>query len=357
MGTVTGRRGRPRKDLTPLDREKMQLTDDIVNKLKYNAKLTDEQIFILKQTLDDTFKSYDLEKQEGADERSIQDINNEAMKDFLQSKRAESKSKTTIYNYGNELSKLFLVINKDYRQITAQDIREYMDYRREHDEVKPITIQNIRMYLMSFYKWAVIDERILRNPMDKIGTIKREQKVIETFTDEEVEMLRCACKNERDLAIIDVLSSSGMRVSELTGLNRKDINFETGEVKVFGKGSKERICFLTGRAKIHLKWYLESRVDDNEALFVTSKKPYTRITKNGVEYALKELGKASGLAVSERVFPHKFRATLATNMINKGADIADIQHILGHQSCDTTLQCYAKMEKDTIKKAHRTYIN
>lgn len=356
MARTAIRRGRPKKDITPLDREKMQLTDDIINKLRYNAKLTDEQIFLLKQTLDDTFKSYDLEKQEGGDDRSIQDINNEAMRDFLQSKRAESKSKTTIYNYGNELSKLFLIINKDYRQITAQDIREYMDYRREHDGVKPITIQNIRMYLMSFYKWAVIDERIMRNPMDKIGTIKREQKVIETFTDEEVEMLRCACKNERDLAIIDLLSSSGMRVSELTGLNKRDVNFETGEVKVYGKGAKERICFLTGRAKIHLKWYLESRVDDNEALFVTSKKPYTRITKNGVEYALKELGKSSGLSVTERVFPHKFRATLATNMLNKGADIADIQRILGHQSCDTTLQCYAKMEKDTIKKAHNTYI-
>ena len=351
-----GRRGRPRKDLTPMDKAKMQLTDDIVNKLKYNAELSDEQIFLLKQTLDDTFKSYDFEKLEDCSDMSIQDINNEAMQLFLQSKRAESKSKTTIYNYGNELSKLFLVINKDYRQITAQDIREYMDYRREHDKVKPITIQNIRMYLMSFYKWAVIEEKILRNPMDKIGTIKREQKVIDTFSDEEVEMLRCACKNERDLAIIDILSSTGMRVSEMTGLNKRDVNFDTGEVKVFGKGSKERICFLTGRAKIHLKWYLESRVDNNEALFVTAKKPYTRITKNGVEYVLKELGKASGLSVSERVFPHKFRATLATNMLNKGADIADIQHILGHQSCDTTLQCYAKMEKDTIKKAHKTYV-
>ena len=357
MATIGGRRGRPRKDLTPLDKAKMQLTYDIVNKLKYNAKLSDEQIFLLKQTLDDTFKSYDLEKLEDAEDRSIQDINNEAMQQFLQSKRAESKSKNTIYNYGNELSKLFTIINKDYRQITAQDIREYMDYRREHDKVRPITIQNIRMYLMSFYKWAVIEEKIMRNPMDKIGTIKRETKVIDTFTDEEVEMLRCACKNERDLAIIDMLSSTGMRVSELTGLNRKNVNFETGEVKVYGKGGKERICYLTGRAKIHLKWYLESRVDTNEALFVTSKKPYSRITKNDVEYALKELGKASGLSVSERVFPHKFRATLATNMLNKGADIADIQRILGHQSCDTTLQCYAKMEKDTIKKAHKTYVN
>ena len=273
------RRGRPRKNLTPIDKEKMQLTDDIVNQLKYNSELSDEQIFLLKKTLDDTFKSYDLEKQVDSKEKSIKDINQQALDDFLKSKKAESKSKTTIYNYGNELSKLFTIINKDYRLLTAQDIREYMDYRKEHDKVAPVTIQNIRMYLMSFYKWAFIEERVSRNPMDKIGTIKTEKKVIETFTDEEIEMLRCACKNERDLAIVDLLSSSGMRVSELTGLDKKDVNFETGEIKVFGKGSKERICFMTGRCKVHLKWYLESRTDDNPALFVTAKKPYSRITK------------------------------------------------------------------------------
>lgn len=350
------RRGRPRKNLTPIDKEKMQLTDDIVNQLKYNSELSDEQIFLLKKTLDDTFKSYDLEKQVDIEEKSIKDINQQALDDFFKSKKAESKSKTTIYNYGNELSKLFTIINKDYCLLTAQDIREYMDYRKEHDKVAPVTIQNIRMYLMSFYKWAFIEERVSRNPMDKIGTIKTEKKVIETFTDEEIEMLRCACKNERDLAIVDLLSSSGMRVSELTGLDKKDVNFETGEIKVFGKGSKERICFMSGRCKVHLKWYLESRTDDNPALFVTAKKPYSRITKNGVEYALKELGRISGVDIHGRVHPHKFRATLATNMLNKGADIADIQHILGHQDCSTTLQCYADMKTDTIKRAHNKYI-
>ena len=126
-----------------------------------------------------------------------------------------------------------------------------------------------------------------------------------------------------------MLSSSGMRVSELTGLNKSDVNFETGEVKVFGKGSKERICFLTGRAKIHLKWYLDSRVDDNPALFVTAKKPYTRLSKNGVEYAIKELGHISGIDVNGRCHPHKFRSTLASNMLNKGADVAMVQSLLG----------------------------
>lgn len=353
------RRGRPKKSLTPIDLEKNELTDSIISQVKYNCKLTDEQIYYLQRTLDDTLKGYDLEKirSDSEDEKSIKDINAEAIRDFLASKKAEAKSKTTIYNYGNELGKLFLIINKDYRDITAQDIREYMDYRREHDGVKPITIQNIRLYLMSFYKWAVIDERILRNPMDKIGTVKVEKKVIETFSDEEVERLRCACKNERDLAIVDMLSSSGMRVSELTGLNKTDVNFETGEVKVYGKGAKERICFLTGRAKIHLKWYLDSRTDSNPALFVTAKKPYSRLSKNGVEYAIKELGHQSGIDVNGRCHPHKFRSTLASNMLNKGCDVALVQSVLGHNSPETTMQVYANVETDTIRRAHHTYIS
>jgi site-specific recombinase XerD len=192
--------------------------------------------------------------------------------------------------------------------------------------------------------------------MDKIGTVKIEKKMIETFTDEEIERLRCACKSERDLAIVDMLSSSGMRVSELTNLNINNVNFETGEVKVYGKGKKERICFLTGRAKIHLKWYLESRTDNNPALYVTIKKPYNRISKNGVEYIIKELGKASGISnLGKRVHPHAFRSTLATNMLNKGADIALVQGVLGHSSPETTLQVYSKMETSTLKRAHDTY--
>lgn len=352
------RRGRPKKTLTPIDVQKNELTDAIVDQVRYNCKLTDEQIFYLQRTLEDTLRGYDLEKVRKDDEGlSIKDINAQAIEDFLNSKKAEGKSKTTIYNYGNEIGKLFMVINKDYRDITAQDIRDYMEYRREHDGVKATTIQNIRLYLMSFYKWALIDERILRNPMDKIGPVKVAQKVIETFTDEEVEKLRCACKNERDLAIVDMLSSSGMRVSELTGLNRKDVNFETGEVKVFGKGAKERICFITGRAKIHLKWYLDSRTDDNPALFVTAKKPYSRLSKNGVEYAIKELGRTSGVDINGRCHPHKFRATLATNMLNKGASADQVKEILGHQNVDTTLQCYARIDTNTVKNAHHTYVS
>lgn len=349
--------GRPRKDLSPIDREKMQLSDDILDIVKYNAKLSDEQCKVLKSTLEETFKNYILEKRVVDDEgKTIKDINHEAIEEFLNSKRSEAKSKTTIYNYGNELAKLFVILDKDYRLITAEDIQEYMNYRREHDGVKPITIQNIRLYLMSFYKWAFINEKISRNPMDKIGTVKVEKKVIETFTDEEVERLRCACSNERDLAIVDLLSSSGMRVSELVGLNKSDVNFETGEVKVYGKGAKERICYLTGRAKIHLKWYLDARTDNNPALFVTVKYPYNRIHKNGVEFVIKELGRKSGVDVRTKCNPHKFRKTLATNMLNKGADLSIVQGCLGHSSPETTMQVYSHMNSDTLRQAHHKYV-
>lgn len=341
--------GRPRKDLTPIEKEKMELSDDILNIVKYNAKLDDSQTDILKKALEEAFSKYKLEKKHTDDEgKTVKDINHEALEEFLSSKKSEAKSQKTIYNYGNELGKLFVIINKDYRDITAEDIQEYLNYRRDHDHVKPITIQNVRLYLMSFYKWAFINEKINRNPMDKIGSVKVEKKVIETFTDEEVERLRCACKNERDLAIVDMLSSSGMRVSELVGLNIRDVNFETGEVKVYGKGSKERICYLTGRAKIHLKWYLESRVDDNPALFVTTKYPYNRIHKNGVEYVIRELGKLSGVDTRTKCHPHKFRSTLATNILNKGGDAAQVQAILGYYM-PLMLICYILFDQHELE--------
>ena len=351
------RQGRPRKEWTDKDIEKMEITDDVISQLKYNAGLSPEQVETLKKTLDDTLKQYNLEKEVVKDEdKSIKDINAEALEDFLNSKRVESKSKCTIYNYGNEISKMFIILNKDYREITSDDIRKYMNYRKEHDGLANVTIHNIRMYLMSFYKWCTIEERVRRNPMDKIGVVKTEKKVIETLSDEEAEIIRCACQNERDLAIIDLLSGSGMRVSELSGLNIRDVNFETGEIKVFGKGSKERICFLTGKAKVHLKWYLEQRTDDNEALFVTAKHPYNRLGKNGVEFILKSIAKRSRIPRT-RLYPHKYRSTLATNMINKGADASQVQNILGHQSVDTTLKCYARVDTNTVKQAHHTYVS
>ena len=229
-----------------------------------------------------------------------------------------------------------------------------MAWRKSTKDLTSVSVANIRMYLMSFFKWCFKEEYINKNPMDKIGVIKTETHVIEILTDEEQEIIRCACTCERDLAIIDLLSGSGMRVSELCGLNRQDVNFDTGEVIVFGKGAKERVCFLTGKAKVHLKWYLESRTDDNEALFVTNRKPYNRITKNGIEYILKNIAKTSRIPKT-RLYPHKYRSTLATNMINKGAPAEHVQGILGHSNVNTTLKSYCKIDKESYKRTHKQF--
>lgn len=335
--------------------EKSKISRDIIEQLSFNGSLSDEQLEALKQTLDSTLSQYSVEKDED-EESKVRDMNMEVLDEFLASKRIESKSETTIYNYGNEIAKMFQILSKPYYDITSPDIRRYMDYRKQHDRLKSVSIQNIRMYLMSFFKWLMVEEKIVKNPMDKISPVKVEQHIIETLSDEEAEMIRCACNNERDLAIIDLLSGSGMRVSELTGLNKSDVNFDTNEIKVFGKGAKERTCFMTGRAKVHLRWYLEQRTDNNEALFVTAKKPYSRLSKNGVEFILKTIAKNSKVPRT-RLYPHKYRSTLATNMINKGASADKVQKILGHASPDTTLKCYARMDKETIKAAHHAYVS
>ena len=345
--------GRPKKD--PSENNKNKISQDIINQLVYDGNLSQEQIEALKQTLDNTLSQYEVSKDTNI-ENEVKDTNMKILEEFIASKRIEAKSETTLYNYGNEISKMFQLLNKDYREITSADIRRYMDYRKQHDGLKSVSVQNIRMYLMSFFKWLMLEDKITKNPMDKIGVIKVEQHVIETLSDEEAEIIRCACNSERDLAIIDILSGSGMRVSELTGLNRSDVNFDTNEIKVFGKGAKERVCFMTGRAKVHLKWYLEQRCDNNEALFVTAKKPYTRLTKNGVEFILKNIAKNSKIPRT-RLYPHKYRSTLATNMSNKGAPVERIQAILGHRSSDTTLRCYIKQDKNAIKSAHHTYVS
>lgn len=350
------RKGRPKKTSTPDDIFKHNIADDILDSL-HMTSLTAEQIKALRNALDDTFRSYKIEKKQEIqdDERSIIDINTEALEEFLQSKRVTGKSANTIYNYGNEISKMFRIINKDYRFITSQDIRDFMDFRRDHDKVSMTTVANIRMYLLSFFKWAEIEEKLSgKNPMNKIGVVKKEKKVIDTLTDEESEMIRCACDNERDLAIVDMLAGSGMRVSELTHLNRTDVNFNTGEIKVYGKGNKERICYLTGRAKVHLKWYLESRTDNKEALFVSAKKPYTRLSKTGIEHILKQVAKKTGID-RLRLYPHKYRSTLATNMINKGADISTISQILGHANIDVTASHYAAISNNTLHQEHKKY--
>ena len=346
--------GRPKNGLTEEQKEKERLTDEILSRLEFDNGLSKESVRELRETIDKTLNHYTFERDNS--QKTVTELNMDILEEFLAAKRIESKSQVTLYNYGNEISRMFMNINKIYTEISTDDIRSYMDYRKVHDGLSSTSIANIRMYLRSFFSWLKNEEKIEKNPMLRIAPVKTEKKVIDTLSDEEVEIIRCACTNERDLAIVDMLSGSGMRVSELCRLNQDDVDFENCRVRVFGKGSKERVCFLTGRAKIHLKWYLAERTDDNPALFVTTKKPYSRITKNGVEYLLKEIAKRSGIP-KLRLYPHKFRSTLATEMINKGADIAIVQKTLGHSNPSVTATTYANIEDSTLQMSHHKFVS
>lgn len=330
-----------------------QVTDQIIRSIDYQG-LSSDQIKLIQNTIQNTLQGYDIKPD--PEQYTVLDKNMEVLEEFLSAKRIENKAASTLYNYGKEMTKLFQFLNKPFDQITSEDIRKYMDFRKVHDNVSDCTLHNIRMYFLAFFKYCSQEEKIKKNPMDKIGVVKINKKVVEFLTDEELEMIRCACTCERDLAIVDVLSGSGMRVSELTGLNRSDVDLERGEMKVFGKGGKERICYLTGRAKVHLKWYLESRTDDNPALFVATKKPYGRLTRHSIEYILKNISMNSAIP-EVKLNPHKFRKTLATQMVNKGADITYVQQLLGHSSSDTTISCYTNFSNDTVKSAHHKYVN
>ena len=211
---------------------------------------------------------------------------------------------------------------------------------------------NIRRILSSFFSWLEDEDCILKSPVRRIHKVKSASIIKETYTDEALEKMRDSCTNLRDLALIDMLASTGMRIGELVLLNRNDINFEERECVVFGKGSKERMVYFDARTKIHLQNYLNCRTDDNKALFVTLKSPFERITIGGIETRLREMGKKLDIS---RVHPHKFRRTMATMAIDKGMPIEQLQRLLGHQKIDTTLQ-YAMVKQSNVKIAHRKFI-
>ena len=271
---------------------------------------------------------------------------------FINAKRIEGCSEKTLKYYQSTIIKMLSVSDKHITHITTDDLREYLsDYQNTNDCSKS-NIDNIRRILSSFFSWLEDEDYILKSPVRRIHKIKSAKTVKETYTDETLECMRDNCDNLRDLAIIDMLASTGMRVGELVGLNRADVDFENRECIVFGKGSKERPVYFDARTKIHLKNYLESRNDDNPALFVSLLKPYDRLKISGLEIRLRELGRKLGIT---KVHPHKFRRTLATRAIDKGMPIEQVQKLLGHSKIDTTMQ-YAMVDQNNVKLSHRKYI-
>lgn len=274
------------------------------------------------------------------------------LKDFLLAKKLEGCSNTTIKYYYDILFRFIMSINKDIHELTTTDVRSYLNLYNETHNIKNGSLDNMRRIFSSFFEWLLQEDYISRNPVKKIKRIKVDKVIRKPFTDEEIELLRDACNNIRDLTIIDLLNSSGIRVSELCGLNRDDINLVKREGVVFGKGSKERIIYFDAKTKIHLRDYLSRRIDDSPALFVSNRYPYKRLQKSGVEILLKDIGVRGGV---QGVHPHRFRRTLATNLINRGVPIEQVQQILGHSKIDTTL-IYAIVNQNNVKLNHERFI-
>ena len=271
---------------------------------------------------------------------------------FLSAKRIEGCSEKTLKYYNATIQAMLTRVGKGVRHIVTDDVRSYLTEYQEKNQSSKVTIDNIRRILSSFFSWLEDEDYILKSPVRRIHKVKTGTNIKETYTDEALELMRDSCTELRDLAIIDMLASTGMRVGEMVLLNRADINFNERECVVFGKGDKERIVYFDARTKIHLQNYLNSRRDENPALFVSLQKPHKRLQISGIEVRLREYGKRLGLS---KVHPHKFRRTLATMAIDKGMPIEQLQQLLGHRRIDTTLQ-YAMVKQSNVKIAHRKYI-
>ena len=271
---------------------------------------------------------------------------------FLAAKRIEGCSEKSLKYYEATILAMLNELQKDVKHIVTDDIRTYLTDYQARKQSSRVTIDNIRRILSSFFTWLEDEDYILKSPVRRIHKVKTGTNIKETYSDETLELMRDNCTELRDLAMIDLLASTGMRVGEMVLLNREDINFNERECVVFGKGDKERIVYFDARTKIHLQNYLNSRTDDNSALFVSLNNPHRRLQISGVEVRLRQHGKRLGL---NKVHPHKFRRTLATMAIDKGMPIEQLQQLLGHRRIDTTLQ-YAMVKQSNVKIAHRKYI-
>ena len=321
-------------------------------KNKMNKTLEETQIVELENVLKETLKNFEIIKKEK--NLSIKDSkkNQDLLEYYISAKRVEGCSERTISYYKTTISKMLEQVNLKIESISTDDLRKYLaDYKDNHI-VSKTTLDNIRRILSSFFSWLEDEDYILKNPVKRIKKIKTKKVVKEVISDENFEILRDTCSNVRDLAMIELLNSTGIRVGELVNMNIDDVLFNERECVVLGKGDSERTVYFDAKTKIHLLKYLETRSDDNPALFVSFKRPYNRLTINGVERRIRELGEKANI---KKVHPHKFRRTMATNAIDKGMPIEQVQRLLGHVQIDTTMQ-YAMVNQNNVKISHRKFI-
>ena len=329
--------------------KKTFIGDILQNMMPY---LDNAQLEYLKQSLETKLQDFEIIESKENCHRIDEDENSTLISSFIAAKRIEGCSEKSLKYYENTIQCTVNNIAKDIKHLTTDDLRLYLTEYQERHNSSRVTIDNIRRILSSFFSWLEDEGYIFKSPIRRIHKVKTDKVIKETYTDEELETLRDNSPTIRDLAMIDMLASTGMRIGEMVLLNKDDINFAERECKVLGKGNKERIVYFDARTKLHLQQYIESRADENAALFVTLRRPYERITIGGIESRLRKLGHNLNI---HKVHPHKFRRTLATMAIDKGMPIEQLQRLLGHQRIDTTLQ-YAMVKQSNVKLAHKKYI-
>lgn len=329
---------------------KQKLTNEICRRMTNH--LNSLQIELLRETLTQVFTDFGLNDSIEPDTENIAEQNLHLIQMFIAAKKIEGCSDNTLKYYTNTLTSMSNSFQKSIRDIETNDLRFYLSNYQNTRNTSKVTLDNIRRILSSFFSWLEDEDYIIKSPVRRIHKVKTTKIVKETLSDEHLEQLRDQCTHTRDLAIVDLLISTGIRVGELVKLNRSDINFTERECIVLGKGDKERPVYFDSKTKIHLQQYLEERTDSNPALFVSYQAPYNRLSIAGVESFLNKLGKRSQV---RHVHPHKFRRTMATMAIEKGMPIEQVQKLLGHSKIDTTLH-YAIVNQANVKIAHRRYI-
>lgn len=329
------------------------MKEQIIIEILHNLPdYSSEQLAEIKEAVRIVLCKYDIT----AKETSLQTINNSSLhflRMYLESCEQSGKSKGTIALYQFHLSRLLSYLNKDLSAITDDDLHMYLYNYRHGRTVSNLYLNQIRLIFNGFFGWLVKKRIISRNPVSSIDPTKCQKKIKKPLSAEEVERLRSACESERDLAIVECLYSTAVRASELLGLNRSDISFLRDDIVVLGKGSKERVTYLNAKSHIHLKNYLELRTDDNPALFVGSKAPHGRLTRRGLEDIINRIAARANV---DHVHPHRFRRTSATDLLNAGMPIEQVQELLGHKSIETT-RIYCTINREAVKHNHKRYMN
>ena len=323
---------------------------EIINAM--NTVLNFQQMIMLEKIIHQSFHNVEI-KSQNKEKQHFTDNNQSILNLFISSKKVEGCSEKSLKYYFSTIDTLFKKLSKKVTEISTNDLRFYLSDYQDLKKSSKVTIDNIRRIFSSFFSWLEDEDYILKSPVRRIHKIKTPRTIKEILSDEDIEVLRDNCKEIRDLTLIEILISTGIRVGELVKINRKDIDFHERSCIVTGKGNKEREVYFDARTKIHLKQYLKTRTDDNEALFVSLSKPHQRLSIGGVENVLRKLGQKTQI---NKVHPHKFRRTLATMAIDKGMPIEQVQKLLGHVKIDTTMH-YAMVNQANVKIAHRKFIS